>query len=122
MHRLIILSLTSLLLSACASTAITSISTLQSINDGFSVPYRISDAGHFLIDVSVNENVPRPFILDTGANVSAIYEPAAKALGLVASDKMIAVNGLVGSGLRPVLDGIELGIGPETYEPDNAVF
>ena len=122
MFRLTAFIIASLLLSACASTTVTSISTLQSINDGFSVPYRISDAGHFLIDVSVNENAPRSFILDTGANVSAIYEPAAKAMGLIAGEGMISVNGLVGSGLRPRLDGIELTIGPKTYHPNNAIL
>ena len=122
MFRLTEFIIASLLLSACASTTVTPISTLQSINDGFSVPYRISDAGHFLIDVSVNENAPRSFILDTGANVSAIYEPAAKAMGLIAGEGMISVNGLVGSGLRPRLDGIELTIGPKTYHPNNAIL
>ena len=122
MFRLTEFIIASLLLSACASTTVTPISTLQSINDGFSVPYRISDAGHFLIDVSVNENAPRPFILDTGANVSAIYEPAAEAIGLIAGDGLVSVNGLVGSGLRPRLDGIELTIGPKTYHPNNAIL
>ena len=72
------------------------------------MPFRDSEAGHFLIDVSVNDHEARPFILDTGANVSAIYEPAAKAMDLIAGEGMVSVNGLVGSGLRPRLDGIEL--------------
>ena len=122
MHRLIKLSLTSLLLSACVSTPITPLANIQSLPDGFTVPYQISEAGHFLIDVSVNENAPQAFILDTGANVSAIYEPAAKAIGLIAGDGLVSVNGLVGSGLRPRLDGIELTIGPKTYHPNNAIL
>ena len=86
------------------------------------MPFRDSEAGHFLIDVSVNDHEARPFILDTGANVSVIYEPAAKEIGLVADTEMIDVNGLIGSGLRPRLDGIELTIGPETYTTENAIL
>ena len=122
MLRLITLSIASLIVSACATTPVSSISTLQSIENGFSVPYRTSDAGHFLIDVSVNENEPQPFILDTGANVSAIYEPAANAMGLSAGKEMVAVNGLVGSGLRPRLEGIEMRIGPRAYSPENPIL
>ena len=116
------LVIASLLLSACSPTTVTPISSLQFQPDGFIVPYRVSDAGHFLIDVSVNENAPQAFILDTGANVSAIYEPAAKAMDLIAGEGMVSVNGLVGSGLRPRLDGIELTIGPKTYHPNNAIL
>ena len=122
MLRLTTLSIASLIVSACATTPVSSISTLQSIENGFSVPFRDSEAGHFLIDVSVNDHEARPFILDTGANVSAIYEPAANPMGLSAGEEMVAVNGLVGSGLRPRLEGIEIRIGPREYKPDNAIL
>ena len=122
MSRLVCLFIASLLLSACAIGPVAPIKNIETNSEGFSVPYRISDAGHFLIDVSVNENAPQAFILDTGANVSAIYEPAAEAMGLIAGDGLVSVNGLVGSGLRPRLDGIELIIGPKTYHPNNAIL
>lgn len=77
MKQLINILVASLFLSACATTEITPIASIQSINGGFNVPYRVSDAGHFLVDVSINESERRPFILDTGANVSVIYEPTA---------------------------------------------
>ena len=122
MSRLVCLFIVSLLLSACAIGPVAPIKNIETNSEGFSVPYRISDAGHFLIDVSVNDNAPQAFILDTGANVSAIYESAAKAMDLIAGEGMVSVNGLVGSGLRPRLDGIELTIGPKTYHPNNAIL
>ena len=69
MHRVIQFSIAPLILSACATGAITPIKNIETQSEGFSVTYRVSDAGHFLIDVSVNENAPQAFILDTGANV-----------------------------------------------------
>jgi len=122
MYRLIIIGCLSLFLANCATGPATPIQNIESQPGGYSLPYHISEAGHFLIDVSVNENEPQPFILDTGANVSAIYEPAAEAMGLNASDQMVAVNGLVGSGLRPRLEGIEMQIGPQEHRPDNAIL
>ena len=104
MKQLINILVASLFLSACATTEITPIASIQSINGGFNVPYRVSDAGHFLVDVSINESERRPFILDTGANVSVIYEPTATEMDLLVEGGVVAVNGLVGSGLRPILD------------------
>ncbi len=75
------------------------------------VPYRISDAGHFLIDVSVNNASAEPFIIDSGATISALYAATAEKAGLIADDNKISVAGLVEIGQRQTISNVSLTIG-----------
>jgi len=78
-------------LNACVSVEVAPAAQIENLPSSFTVPYRISDAGHLIVDISVNEHPSQPFIIDTGANVSAIYAPAADAMALVKADIILAI-------------------------------
>jgi len=74
-------------LSACASGNFTSPRQLEAYPNAVSIPYRISDAGHLIVDVSVNGQSPQPFIIDSGANASAIYDKDSARFGVTENGK-----------------------------------
>jgi len=110
-----------LMLAACATRPIAPVGDFETLPDAFTVPYKISTAGHLMVDISVNGGPAQPFIIDTGANTSAIYEENIPALNLAPSDNSVAVNGLVSTDLRPKLQNIVFQIGPKTFRPDQIV-
>ena len=58
-------------LSACATRPVAPVSGIAGLAEAVTVPYRISESGRFLIDVSINDGRQRPFSVDTGATVSS---------------------------------------------------
>ncbi len=68
----------------------------------YAVSTRIDRSGRILAPVWVNQQGPFRFILDTGANRSAISEGLARRLGLAATGEVaIAVHGVTGTGILP---------------------
>ena len=101
---------------ACAGFCMAACASLppDAVQERFSaasVPYHISQAGHFIIDVSVNGDTPLPFIIDSGATVSVLYADIAEAAGLIADADEISVAGLVAIGQRKTVSGVTLSAG-----------
>lgn len=80
---------------------------------------RQSFAGHFVLPTMVGDSGPYPFILDTGANHTAILEALAHQLNLSFQDGLPeTLYGLTGSNATVVLgiSRIDYGIGPAPVE------
>jgi len=68
------------------------------------LPYRVDERNRMIIDVNVNDRGPYPFIIDTGASLSLVYEHLRKELGLTfTEEETLFVHGAVLSQRRPVL-------------------
>jgi len=111
----------SLLLSACATQPITSTAQLEAYPNAITVPYRISEAGHLIIDIAVNGHPAKPFIIDSGANITAVYEAHVSSLDLSDSGNSTSVSGLVATAVRPLAEDLELKIGTRNFERDRVV-
>lgn len=120
-HIAVVLFLTSVCLAGCVTAPVTQISEIEATAGAFSVPYRISSSGRFLMDVSINAGPTRPLSFDTGATVSVIYGDYARALDLEVSDRTLFVRGLVGQGDRPVIEDVAFQIGSQTFPLDQVV-
>ena len=71
----------------------------------FATPTTLDRAGRIVAPVEINGRGPFRFVLDTGANRSAISAATAEALGLVAdAGSMVSVHGITGSAVLPVVD------------------
>ena len=76
------------------------------------VPFRKTERGLLLVDVRINDRGPFPFLIDTGATTSVIFEPLAQRLDLERTQNTYAmVHGIVESGEHPLtrLDQIKIG-------------
>lgn len=109
-------------IAACAAMPPVPATQFADEPDAISVPYKISAAGRFLLDVSVNGGPVQPFSIDTGATISVVYDDFAVASGLDASETTRYVRGLVGQGDRPVIENILLGIGPRQIPLEQTVL
>jgi len=109
-------------LAGCATLTADPVSELEATEGAFSVPYRISTSGRFLIDVSVNKAPARPFSVDTGATMSVIYSDYVESADMVVTNKTRFVRGLVGQGDRPVIEGVAFDIGPQSLPMDQLVM
>lgn len=98
-------------LTSCATTAALSPTAFESHPNAVTVPYRISSAGRIVLDVAINDNEPKPFVLDTGANVSVIYEGFSEGMGLHPTGETVLVRGLVSIGRRPIIEKVDFVIG-----------
>lgn len=107
-------------LTACA-TQVAPPTDAEALPDAVTVPYRISSAGRFIIDISVNGQDAKPFVIDTGATISVIYENHARSLGLSAVGQSIVVRGLIAIEARPTIEDIEFQIGAKTFQLDHIV-
>lgn len=112
------MSVISLSLIGCSTTAVSPEVTVEAHPDAITMPYRISSAGRILLDISVNENEPQAFVLDTGANVSVIYDSYSEAIGLSPKGETVLIRGLVAVGRRPVLQNVNFEIGGKSFQPD----
>lgn len=82
----------------------------------FATPTTLDRAGRIVAPVEINGRGPFRFILDTGANRSAMSEATAKALGLVADeDSKVSVHGITGSAVLPAVK-------VETFRAGELVF
>lgn len=114
---LFIILLFACVVSGCSTTAITQPATLQLHPNAVTVPYRLSPAGRIVLDVAVNENAPQPFILDTGANVSVIYDDVSDEMELYPTGETVLVRGLVSVGRRPIIESVNIRIGTAEFPP-----
>lgn len=70
----------------------------------FATPTTLDRAGRIVAPVEINGQGPFRFILDTGANRSAVSAATAAALGLVADEESkVSVHGITGSALLPAV-------------------
>ena len=70
----------------------------------FATPTTLDRAGRIVAPVKINGQGPFRFILDTGANRSAISEATAQALGLVPdADSKLSVHGITGTAVLPAV-------------------
>lgn len=106
------------LLASCATTEVAPPNHAETLPEAITIPYRISSAGRFMIDIAVNGHPARPFAIDTGATLSVIYEKDLEALNLTADSETVLVRGLVTVGIRPVIDQVEFEIGMQTILKD----
>jgi hypothetical protein len=120
--RLAALAALAPLIVACATYTPTAPDQLELMPGAVTIPYKISDAGHLILNIRVNGTDAKPFLLDSGANTSAIYDEHASSMGLVPIDKKVAVNGLVASGLRPIAENVAFQIGETTFVRDHVVI
>jgi len=71
----------------------------------YAAPTRVDRAGRVLAAVTINGHGPFRFILDTGANSSALAPRLVEALGLPNDPgAMVRVNGVTGSAMLPVVE------------------
>ena len=76
----------------------------------YAVPTTLDRAGRVVADVHVGSNGPFRFIIDTGANRSAISELTAQRLGAVAAEQTM-VHGITGSAVMPQVKVDEFRVG-----------
>ncbi len=69
-------------LTGCATTPATPTEALAPIKGAVTLPYVRAEGDQFMVDVEVNGEGPFPFIIDTGATATAIYEDLAALLGI----------------------------------------
>ena len=108
---------------ACAGICLAACATLPpaAVQERFnaaSVPYRISQAGHFIIDVSINGDTALPFIIDSGATVSVLYADTAETAGLIADSNEIFVAGLIAIGQRKTVSNVTVTVGDKSVDLD----
>jgi len=79
-------------------------------------PYRIEESGRIVIEARVNGEGPFDFAMDTGASISAIFDPLRDRLALEqVPGKVVIVHGAISSGRFPLLAIDRLEIGQETW-------
>jgi len=70
----------------------------------FATPTTLDRAGRIIAPVEINGRGPFRFILDTGANRSAMSAATATAIGIVPSlDAQVSVHGITGSATLPIV-------------------
>lgn len=109
-------------LSACATKPSASPLRIESHPKAITVPYSVSEAGHLIVDVAVNGRTAKPFIIDSGANISAVYEDYLQDFGLTNTGKTANVSGLVASAVRPITGRAELQVGSKIFQPNRIVI
>lgn len=119
--RCLCLGVSSLYLIGCSTISVAPAMTLEDHPEAITLPYRISSAGRILLDIAVNEDEARSFVLDTGATVSAIYDSYSENIGLVATEETVLIRGLVSVGRRPVIKGVNFDIGGKPFQPERVV-
>jgi predicted aspartyl protease len=95
----------------------------------FAAPTSLDRIGRVLAPVMVNGQGPFRFVVDTGANRTAISARLAAALGLVPDPlARVEVHGVTGMSVMPAVTGTRLVIGDITLEPrrlpvlENVIF
>ena len=94
---------------------------IESDPNAVTVPYRLSSAGRIVIDVGVNGAEPEPFVVDTGASVSVLYDSFSENIGLTPTGDTVLIRGLVAVGRRPVIEDIDFEIGGKRFSSARAV-
>jgi predicted aspartyl protease len=80
------------------------------------VPYEIHADRGIVIEVQVNGQGPFKFALDTAATISVVFDDLSRQLELEpASENVIMIHGLVGSGEFPMISVNQLSVGGEVW-------
>ncbi|MGB5102607.1 MAG: retroviral-like aspartic protease family protein [Steroidobacteraceae bacterium] len=83
----------------------------------FATPTTVDRAGRIIAPVEINGRGPFKFILDTGANRSAMSAATAEALGLVPDEgALVSVHGITGSAVLPVVNVVAFRAGDLVFE------
>lgn len=83
----------------------------------YSKPVELDRMGRVLAEVEINGRGPYRFILDTGANRSALSPLVAAELGLIAiGTSSVVVHGVTGSASLPIVDVARLRVGDVVLE------
>lgn len=103
---------------ACTTRPASSPSLIANLPGAVTAPYRISPAGNYVIDVSVNGQAALPFVIDTAAAASSIYQTHAATLGLPESQQSVLVQGFLALDERPSVSNVDLQISGRTFNLD----
>lgn len=100
-----------------ALLALSGCARVLELDGAFAVtPYHIEPGGRIVIDVQVNGEGPFDFALDTGASISAVFDPLRDTLAVEPiPGKTVIVHGAVASGEFPLLDIERLAVGDEAW-------
>jgi predicted aspartyl protease len=69
----------------------------------YAVPTRASGVGHIMVPITLNQQGPFRFMLDTGATATVITSATARQLQLNNGERSVIVHGLSGSGVFPTV-------------------
>ena len=123
MTRLVILILTGLAVTGCASELVLETEGALAV-----IPRQISDSGHIVVETRLNGLGPFRFMIDTGASISVIYAHTQAKIGIEPLPNIRAhVFGIGGSDLFPLAQVAEIRVGDELWKdarvavlPDNS--
>lgn len=111
MTRLVILVLSCLAVTGCASDLVLDTEGALAV-----IPRQTSDIGHIVVETRLNGIGPFQFVIDTGASISVIYEHARARIGIEPIPNIkVQVFGIGGSGLFPLAEVAELRVGNEQW-------
>jgi predicted aspartyl protease len=112
MTRHVILVLTCLAVSGCASELVLDTESALAV-----IPRHISDTGHIVVETKLNGLGPFRFAIDTGASISVIYEHARAKVGIEPlPNARVHVFGISGSGQYPLARVAEIRVGDELWK------
>ena len=101
----------SILASGCAAPLI-----LDNDNASVVMPLEVGDEGHIIVQATIDGQGPFNFALDTGASISVIFDTTRKQAGLESVEGgRVAIQGMVGAGVFPMMTIAELKIGSESW-------
>ena len=87
------------------------------------LPYKEFGKGVFVVDIGVANLGPRPFLLDTGATRSAVFEDLAKELALVPQgQEAVMVHGMTAKDLKQRSTIESMSVGPHVYQDVSVVI
>ena len=75
------------------------------------LPYHRTEDGRIVVGVSVNGTGPHIFAIDTAASRSVLYEPIRDEIGIPYLNRDVMVQGIVRSGLFPLVHVDRIGVG-----------
>lgn len=111
MTRLVILILACLAITGCASELVLDTDDALAV-----IPRQISDAGHIVVETTLNGRGPFRFAIDTGSSISVVYEGARTEAGIEpVPDIQVHVLGMTGSGFFPIGQVSEIRVGDEAW-------
>lgn len=90
---------------------------VEELGPSFATPTTLDRAGRIVAPVEINGQGPFRFILDTGANRSAMSAATAQKLGLEADESSrVSVHGITGSAVLPAVDVARFRAGELLFE------
>ena len=109
---LLILSGIAIVLSACETAPPPPVVQREISGPVYQMQNALDKNGLFYVDVSINRTAPAPYIIDTGATISSVFERTARNKNLLTNTQnSTVVHGILKSSRRPIvtLDTLSLG-------------